>query len=53
LQKKQQKNSCLLGALAPAGQSPPLNKSFLLLFFKKQALAFSLNPIRGQASLPD
>jgi len=39
LQKKKQKNSYLLGAVAPAGQAPALSKSFLLLFFKKEALA--------------
>jgi hypothetical protein len=40
LQKKQQKNSYLLGVLATAGQNPATNKSFLLLFFKKDALSF-------------
>jgi hypothetical protein len=39
LQKKQQKNSYLLGVVAPAVQTPPISKSFLLLFFKKEALS--------------
>jgi hypothetical protein len=39
LQKKKQKNSCLLRVAAPAGQTPTVNKSFLLLFFKKEALS--------------
>jgi membrane-associated phospholipid phosphatase len=39
LQKKKQKNSYLLGALAPLSQIPAINKSFLLLFFKKETLA--------------
>ena len=48
LQKKaprpgNQKNSYLPRDLAPAGEAPPVNKSFLLLFFKKEVLAsFSL-----------
>jgi hypothetical protein len=40
LQKKKQKNSCLLGVVAPTGPAPAMSKSFLLLFFKKGALAF-------------
>jgi len=39
LQKKNQKNSYLLGDVAPAAEMPPANKSFLLLFFKKEVLA--------------
>jgi len=39
LQKKKQKNSYLLRALAPPSPTPPANKSFLLLFFKKEVLA--------------
>jgi hypothetical protein len=38
LQKKKQKNACYLRALAPALQNPTVSKSFLLLFFKKEAL---------------
>jgi hypothetical protein len=38
LQKKKQKNSYLRGALAPTRQMPTFSKSFLLLFFKKEAL---------------
>jgi hypothetical protein len=37
--KKKQKNFDLLGALAPPLPQPALSKSFLLLFFKKEALA--------------
>jgi hypothetical protein len=40
LQKKKQKNSYLLGVVAPALPTLPANNSFLLLFFKKEALAF-------------
>jgi UDP-GlcNAc:undecaprenyl-phosphate GlcNAc-1-phosphate transferase len=36
LQKKQQKNSYLLGALALPEPQPPTSKSFLVLFFKKE-----------------
>jgi len=39
LQKKNQKNSYLIGDLAAAGDTPPAGKSFLLLFFKKEVLA--------------
>jgi hypothetical protein len=41
VQKKNQKNAYLLGAVAPKLQQPAVNKSFLLLFFKKEALASS------------
>jgi hypothetical protein len=44
LQKKQQKNSPFPEALAPAGQQPAISKSFLLLFFKKEALSFRAIP---------
>jgi hypothetical protein len=45
LQKKKQKNSYLLRVAALAGKTSPVSKSFLLLFFKKEALAFlSQNP---------
>jgi hypothetical protein len=39
LQKKKQKNSCFLGVAGRAGQTPTVNKSFLHLFFKKEALS--------------
>jgi hypothetical protein len=39
LQKKKQKNSYLLGDLAPALQTPAVSRSFLLLFFKKEVLS--------------
>jgi hypothetical protein len=39
LQKKHQKNSRLMRAFAPIRPKPPVNKSFLLLFFKKEVLA--------------
>jgi hypothetical protein len=39
LQKKKQKNSYDLRAMAPPSPTPTVNKSFLLLFFKKEALA--------------
>jgi hypothetical protein len=38
LQKKKQKNSYLRRALAPSSPNPTVSKSFLLLFFKKEAL---------------
>jgi hypothetical protein len=43
LQKKKRKNSYLLGALAPPLPRPAVNKSFLLLFFKKEVLSSFLN----------
>jgi hypothetical protein len=43
LQKKKQKNSYLLGALSPPLPRPAVNKSFLLLFFKKEVLSSFLN----------
>jgi hypothetical protein len=39
LQKKKQKNSYFRRALTPHASTPPANKSFLLLFSKKEALA--------------
>jgi hypothetical protein len=39
LQKKKQKNSYMLGAVAPNGQMPTVTRSFLFLFFKKEALS--------------
>jgi hypothetical protein len=36
------KKSLVLRALAIAEPNPTVNKSFLLLFFKKEALAFPL-----------
>jgi hypothetical protein len=39
LQKKKQKNSYDLRAVAPAESNPAVNKSFLVLFFKKELLA--------------
>jgi hypothetical protein len=38
--KKKQKNFDLSRALAPVLPTPAVTKSFLLLFFKKEALAF-------------
>jgi hypothetical protein len=40
LQKKNQKNSYLLGVVARAVLQPAVSKSFLLIFFKKEVLAF-------------
>ncbi len=40
LQKKKQKNSYLLRVVALAMQLPRVDESFLLLFFKKETLAF-------------
>jgi hypothetical protein len=42
LKKKKQKNFYLLWALARKVPTPPVSKSFLLLFFKKEALPFLL-----------
>jgi hypothetical protein len=39
LQKKKQKNSCYLRAVAPALPRPARIKSFLVLFFKKELLS--------------
>jgi hypothetical protein len=39
LQKKKQKNSFSLGVVLPPVKNPPGNKSFLVLFFKKERLA--------------
>jgi hypothetical protein len=39
LQKKKQKNSYLLRAVASPLPQPAVTKSFLLLFFKKEVLA--------------
>lgn len=36
----QQKNAYSLGVVAPAAPAAPFNKSSLLLFFEKEALAF-------------
>jgi photosystem II stability/assembly factor-like uncharacterized protein len=36
LKKKQQKNCCSLRDLAKPAPTPPINRSFLLLFFKKE-----------------
>jgi hypothetical protein len=44
LQKKKQKNSYLLGALATPLQKPPTSRSFLVLFFKKERLPSFLTP---------
>jgi hypothetical protein len=41
LKKKKQKNFCSLGDLAPLLPRPAISKSFLVLFFKKERLAFS------------
>jgi len=50
LQKKKQKNSYLLRVLAPALQTPAESKSFLLLFFKKEALSStSIRLLGGRA----
>jgi hypothetical protein len=38
LKKKRQKNFCPVGALARLPPQPAISKSFLLLFFKKEAL---------------
>jgi hypothetical protein len=38
LQKKKQKNSYLLRAVAPDGQTPARRKNFLVLFLKKEPL---------------
>jgi hypothetical protein len=40
LQKKKQKNSHLLRAVARQAPNPTVNESFLLLFFKKEVLSF-------------
>jgi hypothetical protein len=40
LKKKKQKNFCSWGRVAVQGPEPAVNKSFLLLFFKKEALSF-------------
>jgi hypothetical protein len=37
--KRSKKNSYIRGVAAPNGQTPTINKSFLLLFFKKEALS--------------
>jgi hypothetical protein len=42
LQKKNQKTPVSSGALPLAPPWPNVNKSFLLLFFKKEALSFFL-----------
>jgi hypothetical protein len=42
LKKSNQKTSAHLRALATAVPQPAVNKSFLLLFFKKEALAYLL-----------
>jgi hypothetical protein len=39
LQKKKQKNSYFLGVVAPVDEQSAINKSFLLLFFKKEVLS--------------
>jgi len=44
LQKKKQKNSCLLEVVAPSLPHPPESKSFLLLFFKKEVLPYFTSP---------
>jgi hypothetical protein len=51
LQKKKQKNSYFLGVVAHAGQTPTVIKSFLLLFFKKEALACVFKKIRAFAGM--
>jgi hypothetical protein len=38
--KKRSKKLSVLGALARLSPKPPVKESFLLLFFKKEALAF-------------
>jgi hypothetical protein len=46
LQKKKQKNSYDLWALAPSGPGPTIIRRFLLLFFKKEALpSLSREPV--------
>jgi len=40
LKKKKQKNFHLRRALATVSPTPPVSESFLLLFFKKEALSF-------------
>jgi hypothetical protein len=40
LKKKKQKNFYFPRAVALPSPTPPMSKSFLLLFFKKEALAF-------------
>jgi hypothetical protein len=42
LEKKKQKTFGYLGALASAWLRPQFSKSFLVLFFKKELLAFLL-----------
>jgi len=42
LQKKKQKNSYLLEDLATALPAPAVSRRFLVLFFKKELLAFCL-----------
>jgi hypothetical protein len=49
LKKKKQKNFYLLGALAGWLPKPAVSKSFLLLFFKKEALAFLLSLVAWPA----
>jgi hypothetical protein len=39
-EKKEAKKLLLLWALAPSAPRPAVNKSFLLLFFKKEALSY-------------
>jgi acetyl esterase/lipase len=41
--KKRTKNFWLAGVLAPTAKQPATSKSFLLLFFKKEALSFPLS----------
>jgi hypothetical protein len=41
-EKKEAKKLLLLGDLAPLSPQPARTKSFLLLFFKKEALSFPL-----------
>jgi hypothetical protein len=50
--KKRTKKLLLLRALVPALPRPPANRSFLLLFFKKEALASLLSPLGPNAPLP-
>jgi len=40
LQKKQPKNSYSLGVVAPQFSKPAISGSFLVVFFKKERLAF-------------
>jgi len=42
LKKSGAKNFCSFGALLFPQAQPQINKSFLLLFFKKEALSFPL-----------